>query len=74
MNATNFRSLWATRENALLYLENECPNKIELLQSLFKITDRCLELFEKLAAESENAQLYGITTLKAKNLALGTVG
>lgn len=70
----NLKSLWATRESALLYLANEPPRKVELLLNLFVITDKCLEQFERLAVESENAQLYGVTTLKAKNLAIGTFG
>jgi hypothetical protein len=62
--------LWKARTEALTFLRRERPAQIEVIEKLFGLADACVDAYE-----SQGDDLYckvcGLTTLKAKNLALG---
>jgi hypothetical protein len=62
--------LWKARTEALTFLRRERPAQIEVIEELFALADDCVDAYE-----SQGDDLYcnvcGLTTLKAKNLALG---
>jgi hypothetical protein len=62
--------LWRARTEALTFLRRERPAQIEVVDQLFALADECVDAYE-----SQSHDLYsrvcGLTTLKAKNIALG---
>lgn len=62
--------LWKARTEALTFLRRERPAQIGVIEELFAFADDCVDAYE-----SQGDDLYcnvcGLTTLKAKNLALG---
>jgi hypothetical protein len=62
--------LWRARTEALTFLRRERPAQIEVIEQLFRLADECVDAYE-----TQSGDLYsrvcGLTTLKAKNLALG---
>jgi hypothetical protein len=61
--------LWKARTEALTFLRRKRPAQIEAIEELFGLADECVDAYE-----SQTDDLYstvcGLTTLKAKNLAL----
>jgi hypothetical protein len=62
--------LWRARTEALTFLRRKRPAQIEAIEQLFGLADECVDVLE-----AQSGDLYsrvcGLTTLKAKNLALG---
>jgi hypothetical protein len=62
--------LWRARTEAQTFLRRERPAQIDAIGQLFALADECVKAYE-----SQSNDLYsrvcGLTTLKAKNLALG---
>lgn len=63
--------LWRARTEALTHLRRQRPEYVTLVEDLFSLLDRCIEVYEKAAPSNQYAQTCGITALKAKNLAVG---
>ena len=63
-------SLWKARTEALTFLRRERPSQIEVIEELFALSDDCVGTYE-LQSEDIYSQVCALTTLKAKNLALG---
>lgn len=63
--------MWQTRTDALRYLEDRHPSRLVVVNRAFELLDRCIETYEASADESVYAKACGLSTLKAKNLALG---
>lgn len=66
----NRLSLWRTRTEAQTFLRRERPIQIEVIEQLFALADECLDAYEA-RTEDIYYTMCGLTTLKAKNLALG---
>src|ERR1700722_13420154 len=67
---SNRPALWKARTEALTFLRRERPAQIEVIEQLFVLADDCVEGYES-QTEDLYSTLCGLTTLKAKNLALG---
>ena len=66
-------SLWRARTESLTYLRRQRPERIEVLEDVFRLIDRCIDAYETLAGQSHYGEVCGLTLLKAKNLAVGLV-
>lgn len=62
--------LWKARTAALTFLRHERPAQIEVIDELFALADDCVEAYEA-QRDEPYYDICGLTTLKAKNLALG---
>lgn len=62
--------LWKARTEALTYLRRERPGQIEVIEQLFVLADDCVDAYEAHGGD-EYSVVCSLTTLKAKNLALG---
>lgn len=62
--------LWKARTEALTFLRRERPSQIEVIEELFALADDCIDAFEA-QADDRYSTVCGLTTLKAKNFALG---
>ncbi len=62
--------LWKARTEALTFLRRERLAQIEVIDDLFLLADECVDAYE-LQADDLYSIVCGLTTLKAKNLALG---
>jgi hypothetical protein len=62
--------LWKARTEALTFLRRERPVQIEVIEELFGLADECVDAYES-QADDLYSNVCGLTTLKAKNLALG---
>jgi hypothetical protein len=62
--------LWRARTESLTFLRRERTAQIDVIEQLFALADECVDAYE-----SQSHDLYsrvcGLTTLKAKNIALG---
>ena len=63
--------LWATRNEALAFLEASHPSHLAVMNRTFEMLDRCVDAFEAEANDNTYARICGLTLLKAKHLALG---
>ena len=62
--------LWKARTEALTFLHQERPEQIEVIEGLFAFADDCVDSYEAQADDDLYSTLCGLTTVKAKNLAL----
>lgn len=62
------------RSSSLHYLQGSKPECIKIVDDLFDVTDRCIEVYEKFCFENQYARVCGLTALKGKNLAVGIYG
>jgi hypothetical protein len=62
--------LWKARTEALSFLRQERPEQIAVIEGLFALADDCVDAYEA-QADDLYSTMCGVTTLKAKNLALG---
>lgn len=65
-------TLWRARTESLTYLRRQRSERIEVLEEIFRLIDRCVDAYEALATKSPYAEVCGLTPLKAKNLAVGS--
>jgi hypothetical protein len=64
--------LWATRTQALAYLQLTHPSRLAVVNQTFELIDQCVDAFEVASNESTYARVCGLTLLKAKHLAVGS--
>lgn len=64
--------LWATRGKSLDHLRKKHPSYLLVLNQELELIDRCIDVFESHANESDYARYCGLTLLKAKNLAVAS--
>ncbi len=64
-------TLWDTRAEAILYLENENPERLAVLLNLLNAIDHLVDCYEKHSRKDTYARVCGLTLLKAKHLAVG---
>lgn len=69
MGATKL-PLWRARTEALTFLRRERAAQIEVVEQLFGLADECVDAYE-MQSDDLYCRVCGLTTLKAKNLALG---
>jgi hypothetical protein len=62
----------SVREASLNFLRTERPSRLATFHDLFALIDRCIGVFEKHGGRATYPRICGLTTLKAKNLALGS--
>jgi hypothetical protein len=62
--------LWKSRNEALTFLRRERPAQVEVIEELFGLADDCVDAYES-QADDLYSKVCALTTLKAKNLALG---
>jgi hypothetical protein len=62
--------LWRARTEALTFLRRARPAQIGVIEELFALADNCVDAYEA-RTEDPYYKICGLTTLKAKNLALG---
>jgi len=67
---SNRQALWKARTEALTFLHRERPAQIEAVEQLFGLADACIDAYEA-QADDLYSKVCGLTTLKAKNLAVG---
>jgi hypothetical protein len=63
-------ALWRARTEALTFLRRERAAQMEVIEQLFILADDCIDTYEASAGDAYS-KVCGLTTLKAKNLALG---
>ena len=63
--------LWATRNEALAFLQATHPTRLTVMDQTFEMLDRCVDAFEAEADANTYARISGLALLKAKHLALG---
>lgn len=63
--------LWATRTEAVAYLEASHANRIMILLQELELIDLSIDIYESLAGGDIYARICGLTLLKAKHLAVG---
>lgn len=66
------QQFWQARNNAIQFLETEGRREASSMRLLFDLMDACILRFEHHSTE-RNSEIYGLTLLKARNLALGTL-
>lgn len=72
MNAA--ADLWATRRDALQYLEATHSSRLEVLNCAFELMDECVSSFEDFSQGNQYAEVCGLALLKVKHLAVGSYG
>ena len=65
-------TIWATRKEALVYLERMHPSRLAVLDSALELMDQCIDAFEAQSAENKYAELCGLALLKVKHFTLGS--
>jgi hypothetical protein len=64
---------WAAREASWTYLQEKHPSRVAVLFRLFELIDACVDEYEAESARDTYARICGLTLLKAKNLAIGSL-
>lgn len=64
---------WQARSESWSYLNQRYPSRVSVVSAAFELIDRCVDEYEAQAPESTYARICGLTLLKAKNLALGSL-
>jgi hypothetical protein len=67
---TNF---WSARDASWEYLNKKHPSRIAVVLRLFELIDQCVDEYEAKAGSDTYARICGLTLLKAKNLAYGSL-
>lgn len=65
--------LWQTRSLSWSYLNDQHPSRVSVVLSAFDQIDQCIDELERLSNESTMARACGLTLLKGKNLAQGSL-
>lgn len=64
---------WSVRESAWVYLCERHPSRVDVVLKLFDLLDRCVDEYEQKASSDAYARICGLTLLKGKNLAYGSL-
>lgn len=64
--------LWATRSEALAFLQSTHPSRLAVVNRIFDLLDQCIDAFEVTSNDNTYARICGLTLLKAKHLAVGS--
>lgn len=70
MTSTN---LWLAREKSWGYLNNDHPSRVSVVLNTFDLIDRCVDEYEAASSTNTYARICGLTLLKGKNLAQGSL-
>lgn len=65
--------LWAARDASWAYLNETHPSRLAVVFRLFELIDACVDEYEAQAGTDTYARICGLTLLKAKNLAVGSL-
>ena len=65
--------LWQTRSLSWSYLNEQHPSRVSVILQSFELIDRCVDEYEMHASTNVYARICGLTLLKAKNHALGSM-
>ncbi len=65
--------LWQSRQQSWDYLVSQHPSRLTVIIRCFDLIDRCLNEYENQASASTYARICGLTLLKGKNLAHGSL-
>lgn len=65
--------LWQTRSQSWAYLNRQHPSRVSVFHRTLELMDECIDEFEAHSAASIYARICGLTLLKGKNLAVGSV-
>jgi hypothetical protein len=65
--------LWQTRSLSWSYLNEQHPSRVSVILRSFELIDRCVDEYEIHAGTNVYARVCGLTLLKAKNHALGSM-
>ena len=63
--------IWTTRSEALAYLNERQPSRVDVVLRTFELLDDTIDAFDAAPPETAYPRICGLTLLKAKNLALG---
>lgn len=64
---------WMARDASWAYLNERHPSRLAVVMTLFELIDACVDEFEAKAGAETYARICGLTLLKAKNLAYGSL-
>ncbi len=65
--------LWQTRSQSWSYLNDKFPSRVSVVLNAFTLIDRCVDELELQSRDSTFARVCGLTLLKGKNLAHGSL-
>ena len=65
--------LWQTRSQSWAYLSAQHPSRVAVVLRSFELIDRCVDEYEATSASNTYSRVCGLTLLKAKNLAQGSL-
>jgi hypothetical protein len=65
--------IWKTRSLSWSYLNEQHPSRVSVILQSFELIDRCIDEYEMYAGTNVYARICGLTLLKAKNHALGSM-
>lgn len=64
---------WSTRDASWAYLNEKHPSRVAVVFRLFELIDQCVDEYEAKAGSDTYSRICGLTLLKAKNLAYGSL-
>jgi len=64
---------WQARDQSWSYLKRKHRSRVSVVSAAFDLVDRCVDEYESHAPVNTYARICGLTLLKAKNLALGSL-
>lgn len=64
---------WSTREISWAYLNEKHPSRLSVILRLLELIDACVDEYEARSETDNYARICGLTLLKAKNLAVGSL-
>lgn len=64
---------WSTRQASWAFLSEKHPSRVAMVLQLFELLDECVDEYEGKSGSDPYARICGLTILKAKNLAYGSL-
>lgn len=64
---------WSARQASWAYLSERHPSRVAVVLQLFEFLDKCVDEYEGKADSDPYARICGLTLLKAKNIAYGSL-
>jgi hypothetical protein len=65
--------IWTPRQDSWVYLSEKHPSRVSVVLKLFELLDKCVDEYEDKSGSDAYARICGLTLLKAKNLAHGSL-